>query len=519
MLTAQNKKTPSLDDTSHSSISTIGGFGKVLNSIQGLQQRLNDFSVDDINKAEANAHTLIQRLSSLLHKLNSLGELKHSQNTVRNLLGQIPETDYDLIGPDSLEKHPRLHAIVKASKLIRLHRLLKAAKESADSISFDPEAGQLEFGAPVPPFFKTGQDVLASSTFNNESVSLVPISPRETPQNSESLREVVETPLLSEPELSPPVFQKLQKVDDGVELNRANVTLSTLTAYPGHEASLIAPRLATIETTKASLPEDVNDELSESIESLNIEDQVFVIGTAEPNWHRAEAPFIAASQEHTEEPWNKVSRPESKGSQATRPNQNTPGNLDNPRSTTFVKSDFDERLLNNLIESYGEFVASPAISRSAEMPVSLEANFVAGQTVPSVEKLTSKAMEVSVPSVKRDGELDRQLKKIIKDYGEYDLYSNQGSMNLKKGGIAAFAVLGLVLGGVYFFRKPTTPTTPQPHSVKQSGTESPAARPKPAADGEGTFTAGHNGGSEASQNAESNPREPNALKIKIKPKQ
>jgi hypothetical protein len=493
----------------------------VLNSIQGLQQRLNDFSVDDINKAEANAHTLIQRLSSLLHKLNSLGELKHSQNTVRNLLGQIPETDYDLIGPDSLEKHPRLHAIVKASKLIRLHRLLKAAKESADSISFDPEAGQLEFGAPVPPFFETGQDVLAPSTFNNQSLSLAPISPTETRQNSESLREVVETPLLSEPDLSLPVFQKLQKVDDGVELDRANVILSTLTAYPEHDDSLIVPRLATIETTKASLPEDVNDELSESIKSLNIEDQVFVIGTAEPNWHQAEAPFIAASPEHIEEPRDKVSPPQSKGSQTrTKLDQNSPGKIDNPRSTTFVKPDFDERLLNNLIESYGEFVVSPAISRSAEVPASLDANCIAEQATPSVETLTSKTMEVSVPSVKRDGELDRQLKKIIKDYGEYDLYSHQGSMNLKKGGIAAFAVLGLVLGGVYFFRKPTPPTPSQPHSVNQSGTESPAAIPKPTADGEGTFTAGHNGGSEAPQSAaEANSREPNAPKIKIKPKQ
>jgi hypothetical protein len=53
--------------------------------------------------------------------------------------------------------------------------------------------------------------------------------------------------------------------------------------------------------------------------------------------------------------------------------------------------------------------------------------------------------------LKKQGEIDQQLKNIIKDYGEYDLYSPQKSLNLKMAALAALALLALVLGGLYFF--------------------------------------------------------------------
>ena len=52
------------------------GFGKVLTSIQGLQRRLDDFSIEDVSEAEANARTLIQKISLLQGKLIGLTEMK-----------------------------------------------------------------------------------------------------------------------------------------------------------------------------------------------------------------------------------------------------------------------------------------------------------------------------------------------------------------------------------------------------------------------------------------------------------
>jgi hypothetical protein len=80
----------------------------------------------------------------------------------------------------------------------------------------------------------------------------------------------------------------------------------------------------------------------------------------------------------------------------------------------------------------------------------------------------------SVPNLQKAGELDRQLKKIIKDYGEYDLYSKQSSVNLKTGGIVVFVILGLVLGGLYLFKAPATVSSSPSQDVTQPTQSAPA---------------------------------------------
>jgi hypothetical protein len=75
------------------------------------------------------------------------------------------------------------------------------------------------------------------------------------------------------------------------------------------------------------------------------------------------------------------------------------------------------------------------------------------RALPAPEKgLPKPAFAGALPNAKARGEIDRQLKNIIKDYGEYDLYSHQKSTNIKTAAIAAAAVLGLILGGLYFFK-------------------------------------------------------------------
>src|SRR5439155_8301528 len=81
------------------------------------------------------------------------------------------------------------------------------------------------------------------------------------------------------------------------------------------------------------------------------------------------------------------------------------------------------------------------------------------------------------PAVNKEGELDRQLKKLIKDYGEYDLYPQQSPVNLKNGVIAAVLLLALVFSGFYFFSAPKAPprnaAANQSTSDSSNGTASP----------------------------------------------
>ena len=84
------------------------------------------------------------------------------------------------------------------------------------------------------------------------------------------------------------------------------------------------------------------------------------------------------------------------------------------------------------------------------------------------------ASQPTFPLQRKDGELDRKLKKLIKDYGEYDLYSRQTPLKLKTGVIAAFLVLSLVFSGFYFFSTPKSPITPSVSSASQSQSGSAA---------------------------------------------
>ena len=123
---------------------------------------------------------------------------------------------------------------------------------------------------------------------------------------------------------------------------------------------------------------------------------------------------------------------------------------------------------DNLESNYGESTSHPNLpavitstkAENSESPARVAQDADAEQPMP---------VESNSPVVRKDGDLDRQLKKLIKDYGEYDLYSNQGTPNIKKAGILAFVILALVMSGIYFLKTPP-PSARQTPAVVNTGT-------------------------------------------------
>src|SRR6185436_5488959 len=181
----------------NSNASSTSGFGKVLGSIQGLQQRLNDFTLDDIIGAENNLKSLMQQIVHMRDRFDTIAEMKHAVTNANQLILTIPEENFDLVGPDSLEKHPKLHAIVKANKLIRLQKLMKAARASADAVSFDADAGMLHFNnsaphdlaAPLRDETTQAEKTLADELIRGSTESFIPIGTTDQGQGI-----VIETP-------------------------------------------------------------------------------------------------------------------------------------------------------------------------------------------------------------------------------------------------------------------------------------------------------------------------------------
>lgn len=104
----------------------------MLNSLQGLQQRLEDFSIADVTSAEANARTLILRLKQFQDTITAVALIKNAAATINRSIAEIQQLDCEVVDMNGLENHPQLHVIVKASKLIKLHKLMAALKAGAD---------------------------------------------------------------------------------------------------------------------------------------------------------------------------------------------------------------------------------------------------------------------------------------------------------------------------------------------------------------------------------------------------
>jgi hypothetical protein len=140
-------------------------------------------------------------------------------------------------------------------------------------------------------------------------------------------------------------------------------------------------------------------------------------------------------------------------------------------------TEFDQRLLDDLIKNYGEFAASLGSSQTSETPDSADADHAKIEPDDTVQPIEVEPERNNLPSIKKEGDIDRQLKKIIKDYGEYDLYSRQSPVNLKTGVVAAFLLLGLILSGFYYFSPRTTvpqgPLNTAPGHTHSSSTAEP----------------------------------------------
>ena len=393
MLSVQKQQIPSDTSPESSRPTTATGFAKVLSSIQSLQQRLDDFSVEEVSSAHAKTHTLIREIDNLQAQLNTLVQLKDAVLGVNAQIATIPEENFDLVGPNSLEKHPQLGTIVQAGKLIRMYRMLKAAQASAES-SFD----------------------LQGSISNGDAL----------PDQTETLGNAL-----------PPSLEKVL------------------------ESSPAASPLAT--------PPGANTEIAAE------PDQRFAPLENSPPAHDSKTPATYNIAElKLEETPETVSHRKDDASQLNSGDKGALSRKENPH--------IDQRLLSDLIENYGEFAISTRPTTEAiEMPppavkqvASTSTDLVLFESPSAELALANPAgrgellgfpasrqereeplFDGPSPNFKSQGELDRQLKSIIKDYGEYDLYPHRKRLNVKTAVIAAVAALILILGGFYLFKAPS----------------------------------------------------------------
>ena len=387
-----------------------GTVGKVVNSIQGLQQRLNDYTLEEIAAAENKSRTLMIGLLNLQSRVDSLISIKRSMTVVFETLQKTTSEDAKLSLVNTSGRSIHLHDIIQASNLIRFPGLKRTSNQSPGHIITDrPSPGEMISGGNDTP--KSTIDLIRQSSIVDR-------------------REVHDSP-------SEPAF-----VFGATEIEAASGVPS-----------------ADFSWDKDS---DSDKNISDSIRDQQ-EIQTTATGSASLEQINNAQPDLCPPDSGEELPLLEES--------------NTP----NSRALVPTGGDFDQRLLDDLIKNYGEFFSSSDSSPKVPSQANLE-TVESGSKPIFLEKPAAEIAKTNTARtspLKKEGDIDRELKQIIKDYGEYDIYSRQNRINLKFAAIGAFLLLVALSSGFYLLSSsksqeaPSSPAAAEP--VPTTGDESTSA--------------------------------------------
>lgn len=156
-------------------------------------------------------------------------------------------------------------------------------------------------------------------------------------------------------------------------------------------------------------------------------------------------------------------------------------------SAAKLEISFDQTLLNNLIKDYGEFTIYTTLSTDAKKePTPVAGRIVVPPPAPTAHALKAAVAHDAVERRQRaEGDLDRKLKRLMRDYGKIDIYSAGKKDNVKVVGLTVFAlaVISLISASFFSFKKaPDVPTQTPPARTAPTSLEGDAGSKRPPAD-------------------------------------
>jgi hypothetical protein len=398
MLSAKQDENRTGPTASRVSSPSGGNVGKVVNSIQGLQQRLNDYTLEEVSAAENRSRTLLLGLLNLQSRVGSLVAIKRSMTAVYEAVEKTASEDIKLSVIDTAGKPIHLRDIIQASNLIKFPGLKRS----------------------LP---KRPEHTVTTASPSGETIS-------GATDTSKSIRDVSR---------QEPVADRREATDSRKEpaFVFGTTEIETDSGIPSAEFSW--------------------DKESDSIKT---------IGDSIQYEQELQTTAVRSASEKINNPQSDISVAEFVQKLPLSEEPIT------PISTALVPTggDFDQRLLDDLIKNYGEFFSSSDSPSKVVPRANIDTAEAGSKPIilekPAVESPKNKTARTS--PLKKEGDIDRELKKIIKDYGEYDIYSHNNRINLKFAGVGAFLLIVAVLSGFYFLSSSKSQESSSPPAAAES---------------------------------------------------
>jgi len=420
MLTAQKENTPLETEPLPQRPPTARSFDRVVNSIEGLRERVQGFTLEQVSEVDQRLQTMSLQLGELQRTFRVLAEMKQQMSPLQKAVQQAEAESLEQSRLATLVEPIAVQSIAQVATLLKFRRVIKLLKEAKSGSGVSASA---DAQAKTPVLPKPVEVIPASPKNERELGTDLPAIWHELPERSANETTVdVRSEDLEQIEatLHPPPVEIDFEPNEPFSHEPGNAIFDESTTS-------IEPREIIAEFA------DTRDEPLPSHAIYEADTEIAAVQTQ-----------MAASEE----------------------------------------ADFDQRLLDDLIKDYGEFTILPSSTPKPEAKKEPKP-----EPTPATPRVKAAAPVVpptqpNLPSPRKDGELDRKLKKLIKDYGEYDLYSRQTPLKLKTGVVAAFLVLTLIFSGFYFFSspKPAVPASASSASQSQSSSETAPKEPAPNAE-------------------------------------
>jgi hypothetical protein len=407
MLTARKENNQSKSTPFSQRSPTMGSFDRVVDSIDGLRNRVQGVTLEQVSETDQRLQAMSLGLRELQRKLEVLFEIKgridQLQETVKQAKSESLEESMLAFEGEPVP----IHAIAQVGNLLKLRQVIKLIKASQKA------SGGLA---------QRDQEVQA--------------------------------PVIFEP------FEIVSKPTETSMIQDVPSIEQLLTEAPRNQATPVTSTESSNRPEQVSDPDPLEKELEE-IQFFSNE----AVGATQPDEAVGSIPI---EDRHLES----IDATEYPQLNRSFPVEEIPATSDHVQAHDSAETDFDRRLLDDLIKNYGEFSNMPSSSSAAGIHQEPKNEKIISTPRTDSSTALAPASQAILPLQRNDGDLDRKLKKLIKDYGEYDLYSRPTPLKLKTGVIAAFLVLSLVFSGFYFFSSPKSAIAPSVSSASQSQNDS-----------------------------------------------
>ena len=474
MLTAYKEDSP-LDNETLPRVPNARSLDRMVNSIEGLRERVQGFTLEQVSEVDQRLRKMSLQLGQLEQTVTALAEIKQKigslQVAVRKSEAEILERSklVTTVEPMAVQSLARIGTLLKFQRVMRSLKEVKGA--SGVLVSLDGRPGAFPALKPV--------DVISTSRVLE--TDLAPFGYA----SAERASSLVTAGNVSEDSGGSFYSARTQVTGERVPSNPTETTTILEASTHGQQLATDSSAIedALSDKSASDTPDDDESKDSKTTEAalrLSVFEPYEPISNESGDAPPDERTTSIESQESQEIVAEFADTRDEPPSVHVIYEADDAMVSDQTQMPVSEDPDFDQHLLDDLIKDYGEFTILPRSPKHEEPetepgPAAPQFNAFEPPIAPT---------PTTLPMARRDGDLDRKLKNLIKDYGEYDLYSRQTPLKLKTGVILAFLVLTLIFSGFYFFSSTKLPVPGNSSSVVQPQALSETAPKERKADAE-----------------------------------